>query len=76
MSHFFACCASQKTRAILACPVFFETRAILACPVFSDSRNVQKGATKSDTSGHCLAGPGQIGPAAGGAAHWQAAKAA
>ena len=24
--------------------------------VFSDSRNVQKRATKSDTSGHCLAG--------------------
>ena len=42
MSHFFARCASQKRVQ------FSHVR------VFSDSRNVQKRATKSDTSGHCL----------------------
>ena len=42
VSHIFARCASQKTVR------FSHGRR------FFDSRNVQKRATKSDTSGHCL----------------------
>ena len=52
VSYFFARCTSQKTHghARIARVQFSHVRA----SVFSDSRNVQKRATKSDTSGHCL----------------------
>ena len=43
MSHFFARCANRKRVRFLHGRVFFG------------SRNVQKRATKSDNSGHCLA---------------------
>ena len=53
MSHFFARCA-----CISRMSVCFLTRAkrlhFSHVRVFADSRNVQKRATKSDTSGHCL----------------------
>ena len=49
MSHFFARFASQKTygHARIA-------RDSRMAEGFFDSRNVQKRATKVDTSGHCL----------------------
>ena len=55
MSHFFARCASKKTRVR-----FSHGR------VFFDSRNVQKCATKSDTSGHCLWSSTAAAPPPGG----------
>ena len=56
MTHFFARCASQKTHGHAR--IARVLRAILVqfsyVRIFSDSHNVQKRATKSDTSGHCL----------------------
>ena len=55
VSHFFASCVSQKTfgHARIACEnarIARDSRMVW----FFDSRNVQKRATKSDTSSHCL----------------------
>ena len=52
VSHFFARCASQKTHGLGHVHVF-RVRFVHILVLF-DLRNVQKLATKSDTSGHCL----------------------
>ena len=53
MSHFFARCVSQKTHGHARIARVIRVQ-FLHVRVFSDSRTMQKRATKSGTSGHCL----------------------